>query len=88
MKLFAAMLVSVVMCGVASAAPMSIETETNQALSADVIETAGNSHGVGISRQNENEGGGGGGTNSAVPEPASMALLGIGIAAALLRRRK
>jgi hypothetical protein len=86
MKLFAAMLVSVVMCGVASAAPMSIETETNQALSADVVETGSNAHGVGISRQNENEGGGGG-TNSAVPEPASMALLGIGVAAALLRRR-
>jgi hypothetical protein len=83
MKLFAAFILSVVMCGVANAAPMALE-ETSRA--GEIVETAGNSHGVAVARNDEGTPGGGG--SGAVPEPASMLLLGAGIGLAALSRRK
>ena len=83
MKLFAALMFSVVLCGAVSAAPMALD-ETSRA--AEVVETGANSHGVGLMRETENDNLGG--ESGAVPEPGTMLLLGAGLGAAALARRK
>lgn len=89
MKLLASVFLSIALCGIASAAPITGTTEeTHKALSAEMIGSTetGNIHGTGA----------GGATVrhdtpppvEVIPEPASMALLGIGLGLAALRRRR
>jgi hypothetical protein len=88
MKLFASVFLSIALCGVASAAPLSINSseETHKAMASEIIGATetGNIHGTSSA----------GGRHDTpppvevIPEPASMALLGIGLGLAALRRRR
>ncbi|HYG74434.1 MAG TPA: PEP-CTERM sorting domain-containing protein [Planctomycetota bacterium] len=88
MKVIATLILSVALCGVVAAAPMSLDSsETNAVVAADVLggSETGNLHSAELCPE---PGNGGGGPIEVIPEPASMALLGIGLGLAALRRRK
>lgn len=90
MKVIATIILSGALCGMASAAPISsnTSTETNQAVAADILASneTGNLHGADTRHVEP--------VDcppppvEVIPEPASMALLGIGLGLAALRRRR
>ena len=90
MKVIASLFLSIALCGVASAAPLAIDStgETHKAMSSEIIGAVetGNIHGTSSIAARS-------GTTTpppveVIPEPASMALLGIGLGLAALRRRR
>jgi hypothetical protein len=87
MKIIATLILSIAACGMAAAAPMTLQNNSNPILQSE--ETGGNRHGgEGVSRHIDPDPGTGPGDGGAVPEPASLALLGIGLGVAALKRRK
>jgi hypothetical protein len=86
MKLLASVCLSIALCGIASAAPITGSTEeTHKALSAEIIGATetGNIHGRSSDTRHDLPP-----PVEVIPEPASMALLGIGLGLAALRRRR
>ena len=88
MKLLASVCLSIALCGIASAAPLSIDSsvETHKALSTEIIGASetGNIHGRSSDTRHDVPPP----PVEVIPEPASMALLGIGLGLAALRRRR
>jgi len=87
MKFIATVILSGAFCGLVSAAPISdVTTETHKAVAVDILSASetGNMHGAAV-RHNPVDCPP---PVEVIPEPASMALLGIGLGLAALRRRR
>jgi hypothetical protein len=88
MKLIATIILSGALCGIASAAPISdLNTETQKAVAVDILSAneTGDIHGADVRHTAPVECPP---PVEVIPEPASMALLGIGLGLAALRRRR